>query len=139
MKLRREGEEIGLAANTVVRPSSADGRLTVQQYTGVVTLTAAGGTAARLITPSYAVTGGGASLVSRLTTPSAMLYVGSGEVDLAAGGRRWLVKAGEAYSSDGDRGGLIVSGSDGASPPAVAPLEPRSATRGVDDAADSTS
>jgi hypothetical protein len=113
-ELRRAGEVIGLAANTVVRPRAGDGRPILEQYTGVVTLLKTGRNASRVVMPD-----GSSSAAS--ATPPAILYVRGGEAHLTVGGRRLLLRAGQGYSSQGVWEGLTTPAAVGAGPPAAAP------------------
>lgn len=105
--LRRGDEELGLAANTVVRPTAAGGHPMVEQYTGVVTLVETGGTGARR------------------PPPPAALYVRGGEAHLSVDGRRLLLRAGQGYSLHGNWSGVVIPATDGtegqAAPAATAP------------------
>lgn len=113
-KLRREGEVIGLAPNTVVRPRATGGRPVLEQYTGVVTLLRTGRNASRVVMPEA-----GATAASG--TPPAILYVRGGEAHLTVGGRRLLLKAGQGYSSQGVWEGLTTADARGGGPPAAIP------------------
>jgi hypothetical protein len=114
VKLRREGEVIGLSANTVVRPRATGGRPVIEQYTGVVTLLKTGRNASRVVMPEAGSTAASA-------TPPAILYVRGGEAHLTVGGRRLLLRAGQGYSSQGVWEGLTTPDNDGG-PTVAAPV-----------------
>jgi hypothetical protein len=113
-KLRRGGEEIGLAANTVVRPIAVGGRPAIEQYTGVVTLVETGRTPPRVIMPNNGAVGGDGGSAAGAATPPATLYVRGGEAHLSVGERRLLLRAGQGYSSRGVWESGAVPDSDGA-------------------------
>jgi hypothetical protein len=123
VRLRRGTEEIGLAADTVVRPTVIGGRSTVEQYTGVVRLVEPDGTASQAATPADGGMGGG-SAASGAVVPPAALYVRGGEAHLSVGGRPVLLRAGEGYAPHGNWQAPVIPESAGARvstviPPAV--------------------
>ena len=99
--LKRGGETLRLGHDTTIRPSVAGGAVTIEQYSGVLSMLEPGRGGTRLVTPGFVAAPAAASLVSRVAAGTASLRVSSGAVEIARGGYQVLVTAGQTYSPQG--------------------------------------